>query len=182
MAVIVDQKRLGGGAHSTVGTVTDIYTALRLLFSRIGQPHVGYANAFSFNDPQGMCSECGGSGRKVGFAVADVVDMSKSLSSGAIKVPFWGSWELEGYKVSGFFDNEKKLRDYKKEDLELLLYGKTVSTRCDRQQDDERTYFGIIERLERSYVRRDIKTYSERTQKVEPFLRMGTCSLARAPV
>src|SRR6187549_3679156 len=57
MAVVVDQKRLGGGSHSTVGTVTDISTALRLLFSRVGQPHVGYANAFSFNDPQGMCPE-----------------------------------------------------------------------------------------------------------------------------
>src|SRR3979411_3330947 len=54
MAVVVDQKRLGGGSHSTVGTVTDIYTALRLLFSRLGKPHIGYSNAFSFNDPQGM--------------------------------------------------------------------------------------------------------------------------------
>ena len=64
MAVIVDQKRLGGGSHSTVGTITDIYTALRLLFSRVGKPHVGYSNAFSFNDPQGMCPECNGLGRK----------------------------------------------------------------------------------------------------------------------
>lgn len=60
MAVIVDQKRLGGGSHSTVGTVTDIYTVLRLLFSRAGKPHGGYANMFSFNDPQGMCPECNG--------------------------------------------------------------------------------------------------------------------------
>ena len=66
MAVIVDQKRLGGGSHSTVGTITDIYTVLRLLFSRVGKPHAGYANAFSFNDPQGMCPECNGLGRKLG--------------------------------------------------------------------------------------------------------------------
>jgi excinuclease UvrABC ATPase subunit len=181
MAVIVDQKRLGGGAHSTVGTVTDIYTALRLLFSRIGQPHVGYANAFSFNDPQGMCPECGGSGRKVGFVVDDVVDMSKSLNKGAIKVPFWGSWELEGYKVSGFFDNDKKLRDYKKEDLDLLLYGKDRKYKMAiGNKTMNATYLGVIEKLERSYVRRDIKTYSERTQKqVEPFLRMRTCPLCK---
>jgi excinuclease UvrABC ATPase subunit len=181
MAVIVDQKRLGGGAHSTVGTVTDIYTALRLLFSRIGQPHVGYANAFSFNDPQGMCPECAGSGRKVGFVVDDVVDMSKSLSSGAIKVPFWGSWELEGYKVSGFFDNDRKLRDYKKEDLDLLLYGKDRKYKMAiGNKTMNATYLGVIEKLERSYVRRDIKTYSERTQKqVEPFLRMRTCPLCK---
>src|SRR3954469_24800710 len=63
MAVVVDQKRIGGGSHSTVGTITDIYTLLRLLFSRVGQPHIGYSNAFSFNDPQGMCSECNGIGR-----------------------------------------------------------------------------------------------------------------------
>ena len=181
MAVIVDQKRLGGGAHSTVGTVTDIYTALRLLFSRVGQPHVGYANAFSFNDPLGMCPDCSGSGRKVGFALDDVVDMSKSLNTGAIKVPFWGSWELEGYKVSGFFDNAKKLKDYKKEDLDLLLYGKDRKYKMAiGNKTMNATYLGIIEKLERSYVRRDIKTYGERTQKqVEPFLRMGTCSLCK---
>ena len=181
MAVIVDQKRLGGGAHSTVGTVTDIYTALRLLFSRIGQPHVGYANAFSFNDPHGMCPECGGSGRKVGFVIDDVVDMSKSLNKGAIKVPFWGSWELEGYKISGFFDNDKKLRDYKKEDLDLLLYGKDRKYKMAiGNKTMNATYLGVIEKLERSYVRRDIKTYSERTQKqVEPFLRMRTCPLCK---
>src|SRR5687768_5331193 len=66
MAVIVDQKRLGGGSHSTVGTATDINPLLRLLFSRVGQPYVGYSNQFSFNDPQGMCPECNGIGRKLG--------------------------------------------------------------------------------------------------------------------
>src|SRR6476469_4613880 len=58
MAVLVDQKRLGGGSSSTVGTVTDIAPALRQLFSRLGKPYVGYTNMFSFNDPQGMCPEC----------------------------------------------------------------------------------------------------------------------------
>src|SRR6266699_3828190 len=66
MAVIVDQKRLGGSSHSTVGTVTDIASVLRLLFSRIGKPYVGFANALSFNDPQGMCLECNGLVRKLG--------------------------------------------------------------------------------------------------------------------
>src|SRR4029079_3306600 len=66
LAVIVDQKRLGGGTASTVGTITDIAPLLRLLFSRGGQPHVGSANAFSFNDTAGMCPECNGVGRKTG--------------------------------------------------------------------------------------------------------------------
>ena len=63
MAVVVDQKRLGGGAHSTVGTITDMYTILRMLYSRIGKPSIGASNLFSFNDPQGMCPECSGVGR-----------------------------------------------------------------------------------------------------------------------
>jgi excinuclease UvrABC ATPase subunit len=181
MAVIVDQKRLGGGAHSTVGTVTDIYTALRLLFSRIGQPHVGYANAFSFNDPQGMCPECSGTGRKMGFAIDDMIDMSKSLNTGAIKVPFWGSWELEAYRSSGFFDNDKKLRAYTKEELDLLLHGKDRKYKLKiGSKTMNATYLGVIEKLERSYVRRDIKSYGERTQKqVQPFLRMQTCPLCK---
>src|SRR5260221_12024180 len=66
MAVIVDQKRLGGGSQSTVGTATDIAPVLRMLFSRLGKPHVGFVNAFSFNHPQGMCPECNGLGRKTG--------------------------------------------------------------------------------------------------------------------
>ena len=72
MAIVVDQKRLGGGSHSTVGTITDIYPVLRLLFSRVGQPHVGHANVFSFNDPQGMCPECNGVGRKIGVDLEQV--------------------------------------------------------------------------------------------------------------
>src|SRR5213076_1609435 len=64
MAIVVDQKRLGGGSSSTVGTITDIYSVLRLLFSRIGRPPAGSAIAFSFNDPRGWCPDCNGLGRK----------------------------------------------------------------------------------------------------------------------
>ena len=181
MAVIVDQKRLGGGSHSTVGTVTDIFTALRLLYSRVGKPHVGYSNAFSFNDPQGMCPECNGLGRKIGLVADDFLDRSKSLNEGAIKVPFWVGWEIGGYAASGFFDNDKKLRDFTAEEMKLLLHGKDLKYKLpigDKVMNA--SYLGVIEKLERSYVRRDIKTLSERTQKaVEPFLRMRTCPLCR---
>src|SRR6202049_1968989 len=81
MAVIVDQKRLGGGSHSTVGTVTDIATLLRLLFSRVGKPYVGYANAFSFNDPQGMCLECNGLGREKGGKIVYEGDFTGLLQA-----------------------------------------------------------------------------------------------------
>jgi excinuclease UvrABC ATPase subunit len=181
MAIIVDQKRLGGGSHSTVGTITDIFTLLRLLFSRVGKPHVGYSNAFSFNDPQGRCSECNGIGRKVGFAVDEFIDRSKSLNDGAIQVPFWVGWETGGYAASGFFDNDKKLEDYSAEEMDLLLYGKDRKYKLaigDKTMNA--SYLGVVEKLERSYVRRDLKTYGERTQKnVAPYLRERPCPLCK---
>ena len=177
MAIIVDQKRLGGGSHSTVGTITDIFTLLRLLFSRVGEPHVGSANAFSFNDPTGMCPECNGLGRKIGIVADDLIDMSKSLEGGAIQVPFWTDWETGAYPASGFFDNAKPIRDYSPDELDLLLYGKDRKYKIaigDKTMNA--SYLGVIEKLERNYVRRDIKTLSERTQKaVEPYLKMRTC-------
>src|SRR5574342_529647 len=101
MAIVVDQKRLGGGSHSTMGTVTDIYTALRLLFSRVGQPFAGYSNVFSFNDPLGMCPECNGLGRKLQPIVEKFYDPSKSLCAGAIQGPVF---DPGIYVSSGFFD------------------------------------------------------------------------------
>jgi excinuclease UvrABC ATPase subunit len=181
MAVIVDQKRLGGGSHSTVGTITDIFTLLRLLFSRVGKPHVGYSNAFSFNDPQGMCPECNGIGRKIGVAADDFVDLDKSLNEGAIQVPFWSTWEPGAYAASGFFDNDKKLRDYTPDEMDLLLRGKDRKYKLrigDKTMNA--TYLGVIEKIEAYYVRRDVKTLSERTQKkIEPYLRERPCPLCK---
>jgi excinuclease UvrABC ATPase subunit len=181
MAVIVDQKRMGGGSHSTVGTATDIYTLLRLLFSRMGEPSAGYANAYSFNDPQGMCPECQGLGKKVGVAADDFIDLDKSLNEGAIQVPFWTTWEPGAYAASGFFDNDKKLRDFTAEEMDLLLYGKDRKYKLrigDKSMNA--TYLGVIEKIEASYVRRDLKTRSERTQKaVEPFLKQRPCPLCK---
>ncbi len=177
MAVIVDQKRLGGGSTSTVGTITDIYTLLRLLFSRVGRPKAGPANAFSFNDPLGMCLDCNGLGRKTGLVADDFLDLSKSLNEGAVQVPFWGGWEVGAYTASGFFENDKKLRDFSKEEMDLLLYGKDRKYKLavgDKTMNA--TYLGVMEKIERSYVRRDLKTYSERTQKaVEPYMSMRLC-------
>src|SRR3954467_9962324 len=122
MAVVVDQKRLGGGSHSTVGTITDIYAVLRLLFSRVGQPFVGYSNAFSFNDPQGMCPECNGIGRKIGVDLDKFLDKSKSLKEGA--VVFADGWQDSAWiGQTGLFDADKKLKDYTDEEMQLLLHG-----------------------------------------------------------
>jgi excinuclease UvrABC ATPase subunit len=178
MAVVVDQKRLGGGSHSTVGTITDLYTLLRLLYSRVGKPYVGYSNAFSFNDPQGMCPECSGLGRKLGVIADDFLDLSKSLNEGAVQVPVFKDWEARTYVASGFFDNDKKLRDFTPEEMNLLLWGKTTYKLRIGDGSMNATYLGILEKFERNYIRRDLKTLSERTQKsVAPYIRPRTCSL-----
>ncbi|HEX5692256.1 MAG TPA: excinuclease ABC subunit UvrA, partial [Roseiflexaceae bacterium] len=181
MAVVVDQKRMGGGSHSTMGTITDIYSLLRLLFSRVGKPFVGYSNAFSFNDPQGMCPECNGLGQKMGVKSDDFLDMEKSLSEGAIQVPIFSSWERDSYAASGFFDNDKKLADFSDEEMELLLHGKDLKYKLQIGSGAmNASYYGVIERFNRSYIKRDVKTLSERTQKaVAPYLSMQPCPLCK---
>lgn len=176
MAVLVDQKRLGGGSHSTVGTVTDIAPLLRLLFSRAGKPYVGLANAFSFNDPQGMCLECNGVGRKVGITQEALIDTTKSLNEGAVIAPGLAGWESELYAGSGYFDNDKKIADYTPEELDLLLYSEP------RRHTGlaYNTYEGLVYKFNRKYVARDIQTLSPRIrQKVEPFLKLGPCPLCK---
>ncbi len=115
-AVVVDQKRIGGNARSTVGTATDIYTQLRLLFSRIGKPRIGEAKLFSFNNPEGMCPRCQGLGTISEVNLNKLLDTSKSLNEGAILFPTFypngARWKR--YALSGLFDNNKKLRDYTK--------------------------------------------------------------------
>jgi excinuclease UvrABC ATPase subunit len=181
MAIVVDQKRLGGGSHSTMGTITDISPVLRLLFSRVGQPYVGYSNMFSFNDPQGMCPECSGLGRKMGVNSESFLDTSKSLNQGAVQVPVFSSWERDSYATSGFFDNDKKLADYSDEEMELLLHGKDLKYKLQLGNGTmNASYQGIIERFNRSFIKRDIKTRPERTQKaVAPYLSMQPCPLCK---
>ena len=126
MPIVVDQKRLGGGSHSTMGTITDIYPVLRRLYSQIGKPHVGHANVFSFNDPKGMCPNCNGLGRKVGVDLELFLDKSKTLNEGAIlfheyAVDSWG-WNFLGQ--SKLFDMDKKVSKFSEKEMELLLYAK----------------------------------------------------------
>jgi excinuclease UvrABC ATPase subunit len=183
MAVIVDQKRLGGGAHSTVGTVTDIASVLRLLFSRVGKPYVGYANAFSFNDPQGMCLECNGIGRKIGADLDKFLDKSKSLNDGAILFPEYAveSWGWGILTQSGLFDNDKKLDDYSEEEMNLLLHSKPYKVKLQfGGKTVNMTMEGIVDRFSHKYITRDVKTMSERTQKaVAPYMAYGPCTLCK---
>lgn len=183
MAIVVDQKRLGGGSHSTVGTITDIYSILRLLFSRIGQPYVGYSNAFSFNDPQGMCPECNGIGRKIGVDMEAFLDTSKSLNEGAILFPDYavGSWYWTVCIQSGLFDADKKLADYTDEEMQLLLYSEPYKVKAEvAGKMMNFTFEGIISKFTQRYITRDVKTLSERTQKmVAPYMTYGPCPLCK---
>ncbi|MBB6637518.1 ATP-binding cassette domain-containing protein [Cohnella thailandensis] len=183
MAVIVDQKRLGGGSHSTMGTITDISPILRLLFSRLGQPHVGSVNLFSFNDPQGMCPECNGIGRSLAVDMSKALDMSKSLNEGAILLPDYGvnGWEWNMIVQAGDFDLDKKLSDYSDEELEQLLYAKARKVKMDfAGKATNITVEGVIEKFTNKYIKQDLKTKSERTQRtVAPFITEGACSGCR---
>ena len=183
MAVVVDQKRLGGGSHSTVGTVTDIATVLRLLFSRVGQPFVGYSNVFGFNDPQGMCPNCNGLGRKMDVDMEMFLDTSKSLNEGAILFPEYAvdSWSWNILTQTGFFDLDKKLADYTPEEMDLLLHSKPYKVKSKvAGKDINFTYEGFIDKFSSKYIKRDLKTMSERTQKaVEPYITLGPCSLCK---
>ncbi|GKU78926.1 excinuclease ABC subunit UvrA [Paenibacillus sp. L3-i20] len=180
MAVIVDQKRLGGGSHSTMGTITDISPIFRLLFSRVGQPHVGQANMFSFNDPQGMCPECNGIGRKLGVDMIKALDMSKSLNEGAIMLPGYTVSSMDWSMIveSGSFDPDKKLNDYSDEDMEQLLYGKARKVEMQfAGKAINITVEGILEKFTNKYIKQDLKTKSERTQlAIAPFISEGPCS------
>ena len=180
MAVIVDQKPLGGGSHSTVGTVTDISTALRLMFSRFGKPYAGLANMFSFNDPLGMCPNCNGVGQKLSIDMDAAFDMNKSLNEGALRLPDYTStngWYLKIVLKSGLFDNDKKLKDFTKDELNTLYHSKLV--KVDLGGGMKLNFEGVVDKFVRKYITQfDFRTMSERTQKsVGPFITMGPCEL-----
>ena len=180
MSIVVDQKRMGGGSHSTVGTITDINTILRMMFSRLGQPHVGPTNVFGFNDPQGMCPNCNGLGRKLDVDMDKFLDTSKSLNEGAILFPEYAveSWGWSNVINTGLFDPDKKISKYTQKELNDLLYSEPIKVKTKMgAKDFNLTYEGIINRFTNKYIKQDLKTKSERTQKsIEPFMTMGPCS------
>lgn len=180
MAVIIDQKPLGGGSHSTVGTVTDIATALRLMFSRFGKPHVGYANMFSFNGPAGMCPNCNGIGQKLNIDMDAAFDMEKSINEGALRLPDYAgkdSWYLKLLQQSKLFDSDKKLKNFSQKELDTLYHSKPV--KVDLGNGIKLNHEGVVDKFVRKYITQfDFRTMSERTQKaVGPFITMGPCEV-----
>ncbi|MFJ4122548.1 ATP-binding cassette domain-containing protein [[Kitasatospora] papulosa] len=179
-AIIVDQQRLGADPRSTVGTVTDANAMLRILFSRLGEPHIGPPGAYAFNVPSvrasgaitvergnkktvkatfdrtgGMCPRCEGRGTVSDIDLTQLYDDSKSLSEGAFTIPGWKSdsqWTVQVYAQSGFVDPDKPIRRYTRKELQDFLYGEPVKVKVNGVN---LTYEGLIPKIQKSFLSKD---------------------------
>ena len=162
-SVIVDQSRLGGNARSTVGTISDMYAALRLLYSRIGQPYAGTASYFSFNDPNGMCPECSGIGKVMTVDIENRIDPEKTWNEGMADLPAFhvGNWYWKQYAESGLFPLDKKWKDFTEQERNRLLYGADTpdGKRLSKKVD------GVSHYLHRMLIHRDTSTLKEASLK-----------------
>ena len=173
--VVIDQRRIGGNARSTVGTVTDAWTYLRLLFSRLSRPHVGESNHFSFNEPAGMCPTCSGLGEVVVSAVERFLDLDKSLADGAIRLPGFGNggyWYSQ-YADIGTFDADTPLRQWSPAERDALLYGGEAAAQLGRKPPKD--YEGVVERFERIYLHTSDNLSERKQDTIRRFTRAETC-------
>lgn len=177
LAIIVDQKRIGGNSRSTLGTITDINPLLRLLFSRIGKPHIGPSSYFSFNDPNGMCKTCEGIGRIVTLDMDKALDKEKSLNEGAILLPGYkpGSWQWKGYAATGFFDCDKKIKDYTEEEYDKLVYCKPIKLNSTVMEGINTTYAGLAEKFIMQYIKTEYEKSEASQKKISGFTMEQQC-------
>ncbi|RXZ47097.1 ATP-binding cassette domain-containing protein [Agromyces binzhouensis] len=178
-AIIVDQERLGANPRSTVGTVTDANAMLRILFSRLGEPHIGGPTAFSFNIPTqkasgvmtsatgdktvvrdvvylgGMCPRCEGRGSVSDLDLSQVIDESRSLNEGAITVPGYTAdgWMVRGFAESGFYDPDTPISEFTEEERHALLFSEPRKVRI---QNINMTYEGLIPKITKSMLSKDL--------------------------
>jgi excinuclease UvrABC ATPase subunit len=178
-AIIVDQERMGANVRSTVGTATDANAMLRILFSRLGEPHIGSANAFSFNVPSstvrgemevergaggrmvqrvehyagGMCPRCEGMGTVTDIDLTQLYDDSKSLAEGAITIPGYTAdgWAVRIFRASGL-DPDKPIRDYTEAELDLFLRQEPTKVKV---EGINLTYEGLIGKVQKSFLSKD---------------------------
>jgi excinuclease UvrABC ATPase subunit len=199
-AITVDQERIGQNPRSTVGTVTDASAMLRVLWSRLGEPHIGPSNAFSFNVPSvrasgkvtvekgsrtseavvferagGMCPRCEGMGSVSDFDLSQLYDESKSIRQGALKVPGYTAdgWHGRIFGGCGFFDPDKPLREFTKRELHDLLHKAPTKIKVD---GINLTYEGLIPRLQRSMLSKDVEAMQPHIRAfVERAVTFTTC-------
>ncbi|WP_326671499.1 excinuclease ABC subunit UvrA [Streptomyces sp. NBC_01257] len=180
-AISVDQQRMGSDPRSTVGTATDAHAMLRILFSRLGKPHIGPPSAYSFNTASvrasgaitvergdrtkaqkasfqrtgGMCVRCEGRGSVSDIDLSQLYDDTKSLAEGAFTIPGWKSdsqWTVQVYAQSGFVDPDKPIRKYTKKELRDFLYGEAVKVKVNGVN---LTYEGLIPKIQKSFLSKD---------------------------
>ncbi|MFF3014576.1 ATP-binding cassette domain-containing protein [Streptomyces sp. NPDC057939] len=153
-AIVVDQERMGTGSRSTVGTATDASTMLRIIFSRLGVPHVGTSSAFSFNTPDGMCPRCEGMGQVSDVDVDQLVDRELSLNEGAITVPGFAvdSWYWQIMANSGFYSPDTRLKDFTEQEWADFLHKPAVKVKVG---SNNFTYEGLITKIARTVLGKD---------------------------
>ncbi|MEW2806229.1 excinuclease ABC subunit UvrA [Streptomyces massasporeus] len=179
-AIVVDQRQVGGHSRSTVGTMTDVYSVIRVLFSRHGTPSAGPATAYSFNDPSGMCPECDGLGRTVRPDWDRILDPDRSLAGGAVRFPPFaaGTWQGQTYTNSDDLDPHKPVGRFTAAEREFLMRGRPGSTVTVNSSGGTWTteYEGLAARFERLYLKRDLSAMSQKTRDlVRAFLVEDTC-------
>jgi excinuclease UvrABC ATPase subunit len=181
-AIIVDQERMGASPRSTVGTATDANALLRIVFSRLGQPHIGSPSAFAFNVPSvkasgaitvergagktrtekatfsrtgGMCPRCEGMGSVTDFDLTQLYDDAKSLNQGALTIPGYSmdGWYGRIFSGCGFFDPDKPIRKFTKKELNDLLYKEPTKIKVD---NINLTYEGLIPKIQKSMLSKDV--------------------------
>ncbi|HEX6116145.1 MAG TPA: excinuclease ABC subunit UvrA [Solirubrobacterales bacterium] len=200
-AIIVDQERMGADARSTVGTATDANAMLRILFSRLGKPHIGSPSAFSFNVASvkasggitvergsktrtekatytrtgGMCTRCEGRGSVTDFDLSALFDDGKSLNEGALTIPGYSmdGWYGRIFRGCGFFDPDKPIRKYTKRELQDLLHKEPTKIKVD---DINLTYEGLIPKIQKSFLSKDVDALQPHVRAfVERAVTFTTC-------
>jgi excinuclease UvrABC ATPase subunit len=200
-AIIVDQERMGANSRSTVGTATDANAMLRILFSRLGQPHIGSPQAFSFNVASisgagavkyekggetikerrdfsitgGMCPRCEGMGTVNDFNLAELYDDSKSLNEGALTVPGYSmdGWYGRIFRACGYFDPDKPISKFTKKELDDLLYKEPTKIKV---EGINITYLGIIPQIQKSYLSKDLEAMQPHVRAfVDRVITFTTC-------
>ncbi len=179
-AIIVDQERMGANVRSTVGTATDANALLRIVFSRLGEPHIGTPKAFSFNIPSvhgagaisigdkkavrksftvigGMCPRCEGVGTVSDFDLTQLYDETRSLEDGALTIPGYnaGGWNYRLFAASGFVDPHKPIRDYSEQERQDFLYHEPVRMKI---EGINMTYEGLVPRIQQSFLAKDVES------------------------
>lgn len=200
-AIIVDQERMGANSRSTVGTATDANAMLRVLFSRLGKPHIGSSNAFSFNIPSvravgaitvekgastktekkefnltgGMCPRCEGMGSVNDIDLTQLYDASKSLNQGALTIPGYNAdgWNVRIFGASGFLDPDKPIARYTKQELQDFLHKEPTKIKVEKMN---LTYEGLIPRIQKSFLSKDVEAMQPHIRAfVERAVTFTTC-------